>query len=205
MPCGVRLQEAICLDTRCDQAKGAIREAIASHGPALFSMRRVMTPAPNEIAELNMSPQQPIVIRGSGTTNTVTTWICAASVAGLLLTAAISFHRSGAIALLAAWMAALFGSMLLFTATQRVELNGDEISYQNLFKRRRSLRLDQIRSAQGHYGRSTKGGSASYLVIEPIDPQTPPMKIRMDFFSHADVQTIRNFFGDKLKRYGKKK
>jgi hypothetical protein len=31
------------------------------------------------------------------------------------------------------------------------------------------------------------------------------MKIRMDFFSHADVQTIRNFFGDKLKRYGKKK
>jgi len=26
----------------------------------------------------------------------------------------------------------------------------------------------------------------------------------MDFFSHADVQTIRNFFGDKLKRYGQK-
>jgi hypothetical protein len=42
-------------------------------------------------------------------------------------------------------------------------------------------------------------------VIESIDPQTPPMKIRMDFFSHADVQTIRNFFGDRLKRYGKKK
>jgi hypothetical protein len=53
--------------------------------------------------------------------------------------------------------------------------------------------------------RSGKGGAFSYLVIEPIDPQTPPMTIRMDFFSHADVQTIRNFFGDKLKRYGKKK
>jgi hypothetical protein len=152
-----------------------------------------------------MSTQQPIVIRGSGTTNAVASWICAASVAVLLLTAAISFHRSGAIALLAAWFAALFGSMLLFTATQRVELNGDEISYQNLFKRRRSLRLDQIRSAQGHYGRSTKGGSPYYLIIEPIDPLTPPMKIRMNFFSHADVQTIRNFFGDKLKRHGKKK
>jgi hypothetical protein len=166
---------------------------------------RVVTPAPDEIAELNMSTQQPIVIRGSGTTNAVTNWFCAAAVAGFLLTAAISVHRSGAMVLLAAWMAAVFGFMLLFTTTQRVELNGDEISYQSLFKRRRSLRLDQIRSAQGHYGRSTKGGSPYYLVIEPIDPEMAPMKIRMNFFSHADVQTVRNFFGDKLKRSGKKK
>jgi hypothetical protein len=48
-------------------------------------------------------------------------------------------------ALLVAWLAALFGSMLLYRATQRVELNGDEISYQNLLKHRRSLRLDQVR------------------------------------------------------------
>ena len=160
-------------------------------------------PSRNETAETKMPTQQPIVIRGSGTINAVTVWICAASVVGLLLTAAIGFHRSGAMALLAGWFAALFGSMLLFTATQRVELNGDEISYQNLLKRRRSVRLDQIRSARG----IMRGGKArpfSYLVIEPIDPQTPPMTIRMDFFSHADVQTIRNFFGDKLKRYGKK-
>ena len=151
-----------------------------------------------------MSAQQPIVIRGSGTTNAVTTWICAASVAGFLLAAAVSFHRSGAIALLAAWMAVLIGSMLLMTVTQRVELNGDEISYQSLFRRRRSLRLDQIRLVRGTV-RARKGGAVSHLVIEPIDRQTPPMKIRTDFFSHADVQTIRNFFGDKLKRYGKKK
>jgi hypothetical protein len=170
----------------------------------VLSSDRPVAPAPKEIAERNMPTQQPIVIRGNGTTNAVTTWICAASVAGLLLTAAIGFHRSGGMALLAAWLAALFGSMLLFTATQRVELNGDEISYQNLLKRRRSLRLDQISSARGTV-RSGKGGPFSYLVIEPIDPQTPPMTIRMDFFSHADVQTIRNFFGDKLKRYGKKK
>jgi hypothetical protein len=179
--------------------------SIAGTGDVIWTSHRVAAPAPEEIAELNMSIQQPIVIRGSGTTNAVITWSCAAAVAGLILTAAISFHRSVAIAALAAWMATLIGSMLLFTATQRVELNGDEISYQNLFKRRRSLRLDQIRSAQGHYGRSTKGGSAYYLVIEPIDPQTPSMKIRMDFFSHADVKTIRDFFGEKLKRYGKKK
>jgi hypothetical protein len=97
-----------------------------------------------------MPTQQPIVIRGSGTTNAATTWICAAAVAGLLLTAAISFHRWGGMALLAAWLAALFGCMLLFTATQRVELNGDEISYQNLLKRRRSLpRSDSF--GQGHH------------------------------------------------------
>jgi hypothetical protein len=151
-----------------------------------------------------MPTQQPIVIRGSGTTNAVTAWICAASVAGLLLIAAISFHRPGGMALLAAWLAAVFGSILLYRATQRVELNGDEISYQNVLKRRRSLRLAQIRSAKGTI-RSGKGGARSYLVIEPIDPQMPPMKIRMDYFSHTDVQTIRNFFGDKLKRYGKSK
>ena len=151
-----------------------------------------------------MSTQQPIVIRGSGTTNALTTWICAALVVGFALAAAVSFQRWGAVALLPAWMAVLIGSMLLLTVTQRVELNGDEISYQNLFKRRRTLRLDQIRLVRGTV-RSRKGGAVSHLVIEPIDPQAPPMKIRMDFFSHADVQTIRNFFGDKLKRYGKKK
>jgi hypothetical protein len=43
------------------------------------------------------------------------------------------------------------------------------------------------------------------LIIEPMDAGTPSMKMRMDFFSHADVQTIRNFFGDKLKRYSKNK
>jgi hypothetical protein len=109
------------------------------------NLGRLVAPDPKKLAELNMPTQQPIVIRGSGTTNAATTWICAASVAGLLLTAAISFHRSGGMALLVAWLAALFGSMLLYRATQRVELNGDEISYQNLLKHRRSLRLDQVR------------------------------------------------------------
>jgi hypothetical protein len=160
--------------------------------------------APNEIAEPKMPTQQPIVIRGSGTTNTVSTWICTVSMAGFLLIAAINAYRSGAIAIPAAGMAAFFGAMLLYTATLRVELKGDEISYAHFFRRRRSLRLDQIRSVRGTW-RSSKGGVASYLVIEPMDPRTPSMKMRMDFFSHADAQTIRNYFGDKLKRYAKKK
>jgi hypothetical protein len=159
---------------------------------------------PNEIAEPKMPTHEPIVIRSSGTTNTVSTWFCSVSVAGFLLIAAINAHRSGVTAIPAAGLAAFFGAMLLYTATLRVELKGDEISYQHFFKRRRSLRLDQIRSARGTV-RSTKGGPVSHLVIEPMDPGTPSMKMRMDFFSHADVQTIRNFFGDKLKRYTKKK
>jgi hypothetical protein len=100
---------------------------------------------------------------------------------------------------------AFFGCMLLYTATLRVELKDDAISYQHFFKRRRSFRLDQIRSARGTIRTSKGGKGASYLVIEPVDPRTPSMKMRTDFFSHADVQTIRNYLGDKLKRYGKKK
>jgi len=160
--------------------------------------------APNKIAEPKMPAQQPIVIRGGGKTSTVTRWFCTASIAGFLLIAAVTAYRSGGMALFPAGMAAFFGAMLLYAATLRVELKGDEISYEHIFKRRRSLRLDQIRSARGTM-RSTKGGPISYLVVEPVDPETPSMKMRMDFFSHADVQTIRNFFGDKLKRYAKKK
>jgi hypothetical protein len=153
-----------------------------------------------------MPTQPPIVIRGSGTTNAVSTWICAVSVAGFLLIAALNAERSGGKSLVAAGVAAFFGCMLLYTATLRVELEDDAISYQHFFMRRRSLRLDQIRSARGII-RASKGGkgASSYLVIEPVDPHTPSMKMRMDFFSHADVQTIRNYLGDKLKRYGKTK
>jgi hypothetical protein len=146
-----------------------------------------------------MPTQQPVVIRGSGTTSTVSTWFCAVLAAGFLLVAAMNAQHSSGMALLGAGMATLFGSMLLYTRTLRVELKGDEISYEHFFKRRRSLRLDEIRSARGIL-RSSKGGAASYLVIEPMDPRTPSMTMRMDFFSHADVKTIRNHFGDKLKK-----
>jgi hypothetical protein len=150
-----------------------------------------------------MTTQQPIVLRGRGTSSRIGTWAGAAFVVGLLLLAAINVRRTGGATLIAAVVPVLFGGMLLYITTLRVELDGDVISFEHFFKRRRSLRLDQIRSVRG----IMRGGKArpfAYLVIEPIDPQMPPMKIRTDFFSHADVQTIRNFFGDKLKRYGKK-
>ncbi len=150
-----------------------------------------------------MSTQQPIVLRGRGSSNRIIIWIGAALVAGLLLLAAINVRRTGGATLIAALVPAFFGGMLLYIVTLRVELDGDQISFEHFFRRRRSLRLDQIRSVRGTV-RATSKGPFTYLVIEPIDPRTPPMKIRMDFFSHADVQTIRNFFGDKLKRYGKK-
>ena len=151
-----------------------------------------------------MTIQPSIVIPGTGITNAVSKWLCAASLAGLLLIAVVYAHRSGGTSLLAAGLGVFFGSMLIYAASLRVELTGDEISYQHLFRRRRSLRLDQIRSARGTW-RSSRGGKgfASYIVVEPMDAASPFMKIRMDFFSHADVQTIRNFFGDKLKRHGK--
>ena len=151
-----------------------------------------------------MTSQQPIVLRGRGTSNRVIIWAWAALVVGLLLLAATNVRRTGGATLVAALVPAVFGGMLLYIVTLRVELDGDQISFEHFFRRRRSLRLDQIRSVRGTVRATSKGGPFTYLVIEPIDPQTPPMKIRMDFFSHADVQTIRNFFGDKLKRYGKK-
>src|ERR1700732_1838416 len=114
-----------------------------------------------------MPSQQPIVIRGSGTTNTVSTWICAASVVGFLLIAALNAERSGGKSLVAAGGGALFRCMLLYTATPRGGLKDGEISYRHFFKRRRSLRLDQIRSARGIIRMSKGGKGASYLVIEP--------------------------------------
>jgi hypothetical protein len=152
-----------------------------------------------------MSAQQPIVIRGRGTTTAVGTWLCALSLAGFLLIAAMNAHRSAGGALLAAAVAAYFGAMLLYISTLRVELNGDEVSYQHISKRRRSLRLDQISSARGVLRTSKSGRFGSHLLlIEPIDPATPVLKIRLDLFAHADVQAIRSFFGDKLKRHTKR-
>jgi hypothetical protein len=151
-----------------------------------------------------MPAQQRIVIRGKGATKNAVTWIGALSLVGFLLIAIINARRSIGMALLVAGFAAFFGAMLLYVTTLRVELNGDKISYQHFFKRRRSLRLDQIRSVRGTV-RSTRGGPHSYLVIEPVDPKAPAMRMRTDFFSHGDVQTIRNFFGEKLKRHTKKK
>jgi len=148
-----------------------------------------------------MMPQQRlIIIRGSGTTNTISRWLCSLFLGGFLLLAAANVQRAGGAVLWVIALAALFGAMLLYSETLRVEFNGDEISYWHFFKRRRSLRLDQVRSVRGIARSRGRGGAAHYLVVSPMDREVPQMKIRMDFFSPADVRTIRNFFGDKLKR-----
>jgi hypothetical protein len=142
-----------------------------------------------------------IIIRCGGTTNTISRWLCGLSVGGFLLLAAVNGLRwgGGTPVLVPIALAVLFGAMLLSTETLRVELNGGEISYWHFFKRRRSLRLDQISSVRGMARSMGRGGMAHYLVVSPIDREIPRMKMRMDFFSPADVRTIRNFFGDKLK------
>jgi hypothetical protein len=149
--------------------------------------------------------RRPIVIRGSGTTHAISRWLCSLFVGGLLLLAAANVQRWDSAAPLLIVLAAFFAAMLLYTETLRVELNGDEISYGHFFNRRRSLRLDQIRSVRGLARSTGRGGSGHYLLVSPIDREIAPLKMRMDFFSPADGRTIRNFFGDKLKRYGKKK
>jgi|SRR6516162_9276347 hypothetical protein len=87
------------------------------------------------------------VIRGSGTSHAISRWLCSFFVGGFLLLAAVNVQRwDGATDDYAG--GALFAAMQLYTETLRVELDGDEISYWHFFKRRRSLRLDQIRSVR---------------------------------------------------------
>src|SRR3974390_585211 len=101
----------------------------------------------------------PIVIRCGGTTSTISRWLCSLFVGGFLLLAAANVQRWGGTALVTTIaLAALFGAMLLYTETLRIELNGDEISYWHFFKRRRSLRLDQIRSVRGMARSTGRGG-----------------------------------------------
>jgi hypothetical protein len=90
--------------------------------------------------------------------------------------------------------------MFIKTVTARVVLSGDKILYGGLFQRTRALRLDQVGAARGVARTGYRGIYAHYLVIEPLDRQTPPMRIRTDFFCHADVQKMRNFLSDKLCR-----
>jgi hypothetical protein len=61
----------------------------------------------------------PIVIRGGGTTNTISRWLCSLSVGGFLLLAVANGLRwgGGTPVLLPIALAVLFGAMLLYTET----------------------------------------------------------------------------------------
>jgi hypothetical protein len=151
------------------------------------------------------SGNAPIVIRGS-VTHAVHPWYVAGfAVLLLLLLIAMVSDRDGKALIPSGGLLLFFGLGFLYTRTLRVELNGDEIAHGHAFKQCQSLRLEQIKSAKGIVESAGRRFSTPCLVIEPIDPQIPMMKIRTGFFSHADVQKIRNFLGAKLKRYAKRK
>jgi len=141
-----------------------------------------------------------VIIRGSGSGYVVVKWTTAIVTALFLLDAAKGAHHRDT-GMVATWLvgAALFAVMFIKTVTVRVVLSGDEILYGGLFRRTRALRLDQVGAARG-VARPAHRGMAHYLVIEPLDRQTPPMRIRTDLFSHVDVQKMRGFLGDKLRR-----
>jgi hypothetical protein len=149
---------------------------------------------------LRVVPQQ-VIIRASGTTYKMTAAICAFAIVLFLIDAAKgAYQHNGAMA--AIWLAGagFFAAMLVRTATARVTLGGGRIRYGNFLQGVRSLGLDEIASAHGE-ARSGGRSFAHYLVIEPLDKRTRAMRIRTDFFSHTDVQTIRDFLGAKLKTH----
>jgi hypothetical protein len=141
-----------------------------------------------------------IVIRGSGVTHAASRWLCGGGFILLILVLAKAGWRDDAGALAAIGLMSCLALAFIYTETLRVELNGDEIAYRHAFRERWSLRRDEIKSARGVTSHNSHRFYKHYLLIEPVDPKIPTIKIRTDFFSHADVNTIRNFLGGKLKR-----
>jgi hypothetical protein len=98
-------------------------------------------------------------------------------------------------------MAILFAVAAASIARLRVELRGDEMRFTGILRRARTLRLDQIASARGALrSAGYLGLYTPLLVIEPVDPRQRPMTIPTLYFTHADVNLIRNFLGERLKR-----
>ncbi len=145
---------------------------------------------------------QQVIIRPKGTTYKATAGICAGAIALFLLDAVKGIYQHNT-SMVAIWLggAAFLAGILVWTATMRVTLGGDRIRSGNFLQGVRSLGLDEIASARGRAYPGYRGAYTHYIEIEPLDPRTPAMRIRTDFFSHADVQTIRDFLGEKLKTH----
>jgi hypothetical protein len=141
-----------------------------------------------------------IVIRGSGVTHAASRWLCGGGFILLILVLAKAGWRDNTGVLAAIGLMSCLALAFIYTETLRVELDGDMIVYRHAFRERWSLRLDEIKSARGVTSHNSHRFYKHYLLIEPVDPKIPTVKIRTDFFSHADVTTIRNFLGGKLKR-----
>jgi hypothetical protein len=139
-----------------------------------------------------------IVIRGSGAAYIFTISISAIVMILFLLDAVWRAATPGSFAI---WLAcaAGFAVFLLRTLTTQVVLDGNEISYRGWFRATRSLRRDQIAAAKMIAKRGYRI-DFRYLLLEPIEAGALALSIRTDLFSHADVQRIRSFLGEKLKQ-----
>jgi hypothetical protein len=139
--------------------------------------------------------EKPTIIRPKGP-NYRGAMICFSGVAAISLVGVVrALLESNSIIYACATMAILFAVAAASIARLRVELRGDEIRFTGILRQARTLRLDQIASARGEARRYMQ-----LLVIEPVDPRQRPMTIPTSYFTHADVNLIRNFLGERLKR-----
>jgi hypothetical protein len=141
---------------------------------------------------------EPVIIRYSGARYKFAVVTVSIMTVVFLVGAAKAAHDQDT-SRIAIWLAgaAIFALSLIFIATVRVVLSGDEIMYERLFHKTRSLRLDYISSARS-IARMGRLVIYHYLVIEPLDQQSSSIWIRTDLFSDADVQSMREFLGEKL-------
>ena len=139
-----------------------------------------------------------IVIRGSGAAYVFTISLSAIVTMLFVLDAVLRPTTPGTLAI---WIgcAAGFAIFLLRTLTTRVVLDGNEISYRGWFRATRSLRRDQIAAAKMIAKRGYRI-DFRYLLLEPAETDAPPLSIRTDLFSHADVQRMRSFLGEKFRQ-----
>jgi hypothetical protein len=137
------------------------------------------------------------IIRGGGPAYIFTVAISALVMVVFLLDAV---WRAKTAAMFAIWIgcAAGFACLLLLTLTTQVVLDGDRIAYRGWFRPTRSLTRDRIAAAR-FIARRGYRIDFHYLVLEPVEPEAPPLSIRTDLFSRADVQRLRTFLGGKLK------
>ena len=139
--------------------------------------------------------EKPTIIRPKGP-NYRSAMICFSGVVAISLVGVVrALRESNSIIYALVPIAILSAVTAISIARLRVELRGNEIRFTGLFRRTRTLRLDQIAVARGvarKYGR--------LLVIEPVDRRERPMTIPISYFTHADDNVIRSFLGEHLKR-----
>jgi hypothetical protein len=136
--------------------------------------------------------------RGAGYVAPVSILFGAAVIA--LLAAARALYEANAMVYPAVAGAIFFAILAAKIATLRVTLSADGVRCTGLLRRARTMRLDQIGIAEGVARKGYRGIYSHFLRIEPLDRRQRPMAIPTNYFTHADVQAIRNFLAEHLQR-----